>query len=133
LVPLYSRADVAMKYLLVLLFLCSCSLVEESKNPHPCGNGVIESHEECESNRLGGATCTSLGYLGGELSCSPRTCLYDETDCYEYTFYCGNGYLNSKESCDGTAMEENCRSLGYSDGELGCNEDCTFNTDSCLE
>lgn len=44
-------------------------------------NGVIDAPaEECDCNNLGGATCESLGYGSGTLSCSP-TNSFDVTRC----------------------------------------------------
>lgn len=45
-----------------------------------CGNGVIETGEDCDGTNLGGATCTSLGFSGGTLACSP-SCTYDTSAC----------------------------------------------------
>jgi hypothetical protein len=47
-----------------------------------CGNGVLESGEECEWGTLGGQTCQGLGYaLGGELGCAPAQCRFDVSGC----------------------------------------------------
>ena len=47
--------------------------------PH-CGDGVLDSSEQCDTTALGEATCESLGFVGGALSC--RTdCRYDTSDC----------------------------------------------------
>jgi len=35
-----------------------------------CGNGIKEGGEQCDGSDLGGATCQSLGYSGGTLSCT---------------------------------------------------------------
>ena len=48
--------------------------------PVTCGNGSIDSGEECDGTNLGGASCTSLGYSGGTLSCY-GTCAFNETAC----------------------------------------------------
>jgi hypothetical protein len=45
-----------------------------------CGNGVIEGGEDCEGDDLGGATCESLGYAGGILSCD-YACSFDTFNC----------------------------------------------------
>jgi len=45
---------------------------------------------------------------------------------------CGDGIVQGYESCDGTNLNNNsCSSLGYSSGNLGCNQ-CKFVTSSCL-
>lgn len=45
-----------------------------------CGNGVRDGAEACDSTDLAARNCTSLGYLGGTLACSP-TCRYDFSGC----------------------------------------------------
>jgi hypothetical protein len=45
-----------------------------------CGNGIIETGEQCDGGNLGGASCTSLGFTGGTLACS-GSCTYDTSGC----------------------------------------------------
>lgn len=45
-----------------------------------CGNGVIESDEQCDGTSLNGATCISRGYVSGDLSCRP-SCEFNTTNC----------------------------------------------------
>lgn len=45
-----------------------------------CGNGSIETAEECDGISLDGRSCTSLGFKEGSLSCRPR-CDDDDKDC----------------------------------------------------
>jgi hypothetical protein len=45
-----------------------------------CGNGVIDNGEQCDKTDLGGATCGSLGYPGGDLSCTHQ-CQFDRSQC----------------------------------------------------
>ena len=44
-----------------------------------CGNGVKEAGEDCDSTDLGGATCQSLGFESGTLSCVD--CIYRTAAC----------------------------------------------------
>jgi hypothetical protein len=46
-----------------------------------CGNNKKETGEQCDGNDLGGATCQSLGYSGGTLSCRPD-CTFNTSGCY---------------------------------------------------
>src|SRR5689334_18923176 len=40
---------------------------------------------------------------------------------------CPNGTIDAGEDCDGTALgDTDCTTLGFSGGDLGCNNDCTF-------
>jgi len=51
-------------------------------NPnHPCGNGVIDSGEQCDNPDLNGQDCESQGFWGGDLGCNPATCLFDTSEC----------------------------------------------------
>jgi cysteine-rich repeat protein len=46
-----------------------------------CGDGHLWlGHEECEGSDLAGATCESLGFAAGTLSCS-ATCVFDTSAC----------------------------------------------------
>lgn len=51
----------------------------ESRVPG-CGDGVIETGEECDGNNLAGASCMSRGFTGGTLSCT-SSCLFDTLSC----------------------------------------------------
>ncbi|KKT82454.1 MAG: LamG domain protein jellyroll fold domain protein, partial [Candidatus Giovannonibacteria bacterium GW2011_GWC2_44_9] len=69
-------------------------------NPTPiCGNGVAEGDEQCDGSDLRGATCASLGFKGGPLSCTTppaTTCLYDTTACTAYQ--CSDGFDNDSDT-----------------------------------
>ena len=45
-----------------------------------CGNGLINTGEQCDGSNLAGATCKSIGYKTGTLSCS-STCRFDTSGC----------------------------------------------------
>lgn len=45
-----------------------------------CGNNIIEGGEDCEGADLGGATCVSLGYASGSLTCDV-SCSFDVSNC----------------------------------------------------
>jgi len=46
-----------------------------------CGNGIIESGEQCDGGDLGGASCSSLGYDTGSLACHAGSCTFDTAGC----------------------------------------------------
>ena len=54
-----------------------------SCGPMLCGNGLIDSGEQCDGTMLGGATCVSLGFQGGTLSCG-SSCSYDTSACIPF-------------------------------------------------
>lgn len=45
-----------------------------------CGNGAIDTGEDCEGSDLGGATCLTEGYTAGTLSCN-SACEFDTSEC----------------------------------------------------
>lgn len=45
-----------------------------------CGNSIVEGNEDCEGANLNSATCGSLGYGGGVLSCD-IACSFDTSEC----------------------------------------------------
>src|SRR3989344_3839986 len=45
-----------------------------------CGDGAVETPEQCDGSNLGGASCTSQGFAGGSLSCS-SACEFNTSSC----------------------------------------------------
>jgi hypothetical protein len=110
-------------------FLPGCS--DDDDNGGGCGDGVIGSGEQCDGDDLDGATCESLGFAGGDLACDPDTCQYDTSGC-DAPPDCGNGMIDSGESCDGTNLDgETCDSQGFDGGTLSCSDTCQFDTSQC--
>jgi hypothetical protein len=58
----------------------STQLINTQVQVSVCGNSIIEGGEDCEGGNLGGATCLSLGYGGGELWCD-NACSFDVFSC----------------------------------------------------
>lgn len=56
--------------------------VESAPVAQPCGNGVLEAGEQCDSANLDGNTCGTLGFTSGNLGCS-ATCTLDTAGCVE--------------------------------------------------
>jgi cysteine-rich repeat protein len=97
--------------------------------PSICGNGSIETGEECDLGALGDATCESLGYAGGLLACD-SLCSFDKSACVEAA--CGNGVIDGDEACDGASLgPSDCVTEGFVDGELRCGADCELDTSAC--
>ena len=91
-----------------------------------CGDDTISQGEECDGKALGGASCASLGFAKGKLTC--EQCHYDTTECTT----CGNEAINGKEECDGGDLgERTCASLGYTGGTLACTTECKITTAAC--
>jgi hypothetical protein len=111
-----------------------------------CGNGMIDAFEECDGAALGDMDCTSFGFTGGSLTCTPQ-CVYDKAMCTSPS--CGDGTVDMGEECDCGQQGANCTApqLGnaacttlpapnggnYSGGALTCNspQSCSLNKAAC--
>lgn len=86
-------------------------------NPAHCGDGVADPNESCDGTDLAGASCLTLGYNGGNLSCL-ADCSNELSDC-ESTGRCGDDILDTMEECDdGNELDgdgcEACRVMPFS-------------------
>lgn len=91
-----------------------------------CGDGTIAQGEVCDGENLGGATCASLGFAKGKLSCVQ--CHFETKLCS----FCGNNELNGDEECDGIELgDRTCATLGFTGGSLACTSKCTLTTEGC--
>jgi hypothetical protein len=100
--------------------------------PPQCGDGVRnQPSESCDGADLGGATCQSVGFLGGTLACQ-SDCTFDASGCTGVP-RCGDGVINRvEEQCDGSDLGgATCTSLGLLGGTLACGSACTFATAGC--
>ncbi|MCD6498296.1 MAG: DUF4215 domain-containing protein, partial [Deltaproteobacteria bacterium] len=98
-----------------------------------CGDGVIDPWEECDGTELAGASCESLGYLGGDLACG-GDCRFDKSGC-QAPPECGNGVVEDGEECDGgvanadtydATCTTHCRYPSCGDGIRQQGEECDF-------
>ncbi len=95
--------------------------------PH-CGDMVKDSDEECDGPDLGGATCLTMGFLEGRLSCNEE-CELDVSECST----CGDGKVSGREECDGDNLDgKTCEDLGFSGGSLLCDSNCNFDVSQCV-
>ncbi|MDY0002596.1 MAG: fibrobacter succinogenes major paralogous domain-containing protein [Polyangia bacterium] len=96
-----------------------------------CGDGEIDSGEECEEGLLGGLTCELLGHVGGEIVCG-SDCMLDLSGCHDDL--CGDEVRTGAEACDSTDLGgATCEGLGYyGGGELDCMSDCTLDVSGCM-
>lgn len=95
-----------------------------------CGNGALDGAERCDGANLGGATCQTLGFAEGTLSCG-LDCRFDVSACIPDED-CGDGEVGTEEECDGPALQgATCRSLGFGGGVLSCSGACRLDTSTC--
>jgi hypothetical protein len=96
--------------------------------PPKCGDKVKNGTEKCDNKDFGGATCSSLGFDGGGLTCSSDCKTINTTGCFK----CGDKVKNGAEECDtldfGTTS---CQSKGFECGDLTCSGQCKISTSGC--
>nr|MBA4405106.1 hypothetical protein [Nanoarchaeum sp.] len=99
---------------------------------NPCGNGAIDSGEQCDGSNLNGQTCISQDFGGGSLSCT-NLCVFNTSLCTPLDL-CGNEVINLGEVCDGSNLnDQTCALQGFDSGTLSCNVNClSFNTNNCV-
>ena len=103
------------------------------EEPSICGDGVIDEGEGCDGEDLEGETCQSLGFNGGSLSCRDN-CMFDVSSCTGEGPECGDGEVEYSEECDEDDLDgATCKSLGYSGGDLACDDNCKFDTQDCVD
>lgn len=93
-----------------------------------CGDGNIDSGEDCDGVNVGGETCQSQSFDSGSLACNSN-CTFNTSGC---SMNCGNGTIQSPEQCDGANLNSHtCGTEGYDAGTLTCKGDCTLNISGC--
>jgi hypothetical protein len=97
---------------------------------HGCGDDLVRTPEQCDGVDLQGEDCTSRGFYGGTLSCSPDTCLYDTSKCVGT---CGDGKINGTEQCDLPDLGgKDCTAFGFHEAAgLSCSQGCTWDLSKC--
>ena len=91
-----------------------------------CGDGAVSQGEQCDGDALAGATCASLGFASGTLTCTQ--CHFDTSRCS----LCGDGVINAREECDGADLGgRTCAALGFTGGTLTCTPACRLSTRGC--
>jgi len=68
-----------------------------------CGDGIANGTDQCDGVDLGGASCSTLGFKGGTLSCEPN-CFFDFSDCVAGAFP-ATGQTTSYRAGDDGALQ----------------------------
>jgi hypothetical protein len=80
-------------------------------NPN-CGNGALDAGEQCDGTNLGGASCSSLGFPGGTLSCT-AACTFNTSACTPacapYNAKCSRNSDCCSNLCLGKGKNKACR------------------------
>ena len=95
---------------------------------HPAFNLTANSTAD------GSACPTYTGYTSGDavanLGCDGGYCVH--SICRNASSYCGDGYIDGTEECDGSALDsETCVTQGYDTGDLACSASCEFDISDC--
>jgi hypothetical protein len=103
----------------------------EETGDDACGDEAVQRGEECDGWNTNFETCSSLGFVAGRLGCTDD-CTFDVSGCVAPG--CGNGVLETVETCDGSPYP--CWLLGYAgssdvNGMTACQDDCTPSEDTC--
>jgi hypothetical protein len=64
--------------------LTTCTI--ELTTAQDCGNGVIDSGEDCDQSNLNEHTCATQGFVGGVLNCGAG-CSFDTSGCHSERFH----------------------------------------------
>jgi cysteine-rich repeat protein len=102
------------------------SCPQDCSAPEDCGNGTLDSGEQCDGSNLNNTTCSSLGYDTGTLSCS-STCFYNESNCSNNSgtcdIYTQTGCGTGEKCTIDTSIVNRCNTAGSGlDGDV-CNAD----------
>jgi hypothetical protein len=127
---------------------CGCdgddSCIDDECIGDDCGNGVIDSEEDCDGTEFGGESCTSLGYDSGSLSCdgcilNDDNCRYDdsgdeesptvEKNCASVNGICTDSCFGGYVYYNNANYDSKCESV-YGEGLVCCIPDYTVADES---
>lgn len=81
---LYHNKNIIAAAFLILLALLAypvyASVQSASTASSVCGNGILETGEQCDGSALAGQTCASRGYASGTLTCNSN-CTFNTSGC----------------------------------------------------
>lgn len=65
-------------------------------------------------------------------SSRPSSTTYQVESGASVAWYCGDGFIDPGEACDGNNIPASCTGLGYQSGATTCTTDCTISTAACV-
>ena len=95
-----------------------------------CGNGIVDSAEECEPSQSKPVLCGTIYPAAPNpneyATCDPDTCTFNKSECGKAAF-CGDGIIDSPaEHCDGGSKAcAEIAGFGSSKGSAPCASDCS--------
>ena len=101
-----------------------------------CGNSQVDPGETCDGTNFNGLTCSDFdSFTGGNVVCNPVTCQISTSSCTGGTTgSCGDGTVNTGETCDGTNFNGlTCSDFdSFTGGSLSCDSGlCLIDTGAC--
>lgn len=104
-----------------------------------CGNGVVDSGEECDPSFVceGGASAGAFCSHSSDCGIGGKCRVHDNGPCLSTcrTAFCGDGYVyRGEEQCDRTDLDgATCASLGFEGGAPSCTSECRYDLSACGE
>jgi hypothetical protein len=91
---------------LIAVLLCPFSLhaagIEATVKIGLCGDGIVDTTEECDGEDLAGASCSTQGYSGGSLTCR-SSCEFNTSACTTGSSAGGGGGRGPQSSASSAA------------------------------
>jgi len=100
------------------LVVCPNGSCPGGGNTSQCGNGQINSGEQCDGANLGGQTCQTKGFQSGTLACA-SDCTFNTIQCVSAPVCTPNQSCTTNQGCSGT-----CNASGSACNDNNPNDGC---------
>lgn len=104
-----------------------------------CGDGIINgTTEDCDQGAIQNTSCRDYGGVSGEVTCQPKTCLYDISKCITPAVdeKIGGIAETCKCNCNTSSCRGGCRPTAATGQSLclyQCDNDCTCQCEGKLQ